>query len=44
MAKRQKNIRISKATDRKLAVLSGPDYYGTDVEAISVAIDRLYGR
>ncbi len=40
MNKHQVNIRISKLTRDKLSFLS--EYYGTQTEAVAIAIDRLY--
>ncbi|MCP5101135.1 MAG: response regulator, partial [Chloroflexi bacterium] len=40
MAKKQVNMRISEMTRDKLDFLS--TYYGTQAEAIAVAVDRLY--
>ncbi|MCP4362024.1 MAG: hypothetical protein GY796_28775, partial [Chloroflexi bacterium] len=40
MAKRQVNMRVSDMTRDKLDYLS--TFYGTQAEAIAVAVDRLY--
>jgi FixJ family two-component response regulator len=40
MAKHQVNVRISDLTRDKLGFLS--EYYGTQAEAVAVAVDRLY--
>ena len=41
-AKRRVSLRISDATYAKLKFLSRPERYGTQSEAVAVAIDRMW--